>query len=45
MDSYDFLVAVGSASGGGDGGGGALSLLQLVLLAGVLALPRRRFIG
>jgi serine protease len=44
LDSYDFLLAV-SGSGGGGGGGGALSMLQLALLAGVLALSRRRVSG
>jgi serine protease len=48
-DSYDFTLAVGGAaagggSGSGSGGGGAMSLLQLALLAGLLAL-RRRDIG
>jgi serine protease len=43
-DSYDFTLALGAAGdgGGGGGGGGALSLLHLLLLAGVLALSRRR---
>ncbi len=41
-DSYDFTLALGAAGDGGGGGGGALSLLHLLLLAGVLALSRRR---
>lgn len=46
LDSYDFSLAVSSGGGGGDsGGGGALPLLQLVLLAGVLVLSRRRING
>jgi serine protease len=49
LDSYDFSLAVsggGGGGGGGDsGGGGALQLLQLVLLAGVLVLSRRRISG
>lgn len=45
-DSYDFSLAVSSGGGGGDsGGGGALGLLPLALLAGVLALSRRRISG
>jgi serine protease len=47
LDSYDFSLAVSSGGGGGgdSGGGGALPLLQLVLLAGVLVLTRRRISG
>ncbi len=42
-DRYDFALSVDApTSGGGDGGGGALSALHLALLAGVLALSRRR---
>lgn len=41
-DSYDFALAVGEASGGG---GGALPLLHMTLLAGLLALSRRRVNG
>jgi len=39
MDSYDFVLAVAEAGGGG---GGALPPLYLALLAGLLALTRRR---
>jgi len=42
LDSYDFTLAVSEASGGG---GGALSLLHVALLAGLLALSRRRVSG
>jgi serine protease len=48
VDSYDFSLAVsgGGGGGGGDGGGGgALHWLHLTLLAGVLALTRRRVSG
>jgi len=45
LDSYDFSLAISATGGGGGGGGGALPLLHLALLAGVLALSRRRVIG
>lgn len=43
-DTYDFSLTISDVAtgGGGDGGGGAVSLLHLVLLAGALALTRRR---
>jgi serine protease len=43
-DGYDFTLALGASGdgGGGGGGGGSLSLLHLLLLAGILALSRRR---
>ena len=45
-DSYDFTLDVsGAAAGGGGGGGGALSLLHLVLLAGLMAMRRRGLNG
>ncbi len=44
-DSYDFSLAVGSGGGGDSGGGGALRLAHLLLLAGALALSRRRLVG
>lgn len=41
LDSYDFLLEVSAPAD--SGGGGALPLLHLALLAGALALSRRRF--
>jgi len=45
LDSYDFVLAAAGTGGGGGGGGGALPLLHVALLAGLLALSRRRFRG
>jgi serine protease len=43
-DRYDFTLAVSAPSGGG-GGGGALPWSLLIVLAGLLALSRRRLKG
>ena len=41
-DTYDFALTMTGAASGGGGGGGAFSTLDLALLAGLLALSRRR---